>query len=34
MQNFGVNLSPESPNFWVIFFQNIGFPKADPPEIQ
>ncbi len=34
MQIFWVNLSPESPNFWVIFFQNIGFPKAHPPETQ
>ena len=34
MQILWVNMTMESSNFWVIFFQNIGFPKVDPPEIQ
>jgi hypothetical protein len=34
MQNLWVKLPQESPNLWVIFFQNIGFPKVHPLEIQ
>jgi len=29
-----VNLPLESPNIWVIFFQNIELPQGDPPEMQ
>ena len=34
MQNLWVNVTPETPNFWVIFFQYIELSKIDPPEIQ
>ena len=34
MQNLWVNLSPESPNYWVIFFKHIKLSKTDPSEIQ
>ena len=34
MQNLWVNLTPETPNFWVIFFKHIELSKADPSEMQ
>jgi hypothetical protein len=34
MQILWVNMTMESSNFWVIFIQNIQFPKVYPPEIQ